>query len=113
MWLGVGDSFREGVERLHAPRLNVYNRAPRFESPSFCADQIEVCSKSVISLKTRAHCDCVYGKVARSTVQLQTAISYRGGSDDHLTNSVGDSADVACRHFLAKKPEARPKNKST
>jgi len=35
-----------------------------------------------------------------------------GGSDDRLTNSVGDSADVACRHFLAKKPEARPKNKS-
>jgi hypothetical protein len=35
-----------------------------------------------------------------------------GGSDDRLTNSVGDSADVACRHLLAKKPEARPKNKS-
>jgi hypothetical protein len=34
MWLGVGDSVGEGAERLQAPRLNVYNRAPRFESPS-------------------------------------------------------------------------------
>ena len=34
MWLGVGDSVGEGAEHLQAPRLNVYNRAPRFEWPS-------------------------------------------------------------------------------
>jgi hypothetical protein len=33
MWLGDSDSVGEGAERLHAPRLNVYNRGPRFESP--------------------------------------------------------------------------------
>ena len=33
MWLGASDSVGEGAERVHAPRLNVYNRTPRFESP--------------------------------------------------------------------------------
>jgi hypothetical protein len=34
MWLGARESVGEGAGCLQAPRLNVYNQAPRFESPS-------------------------------------------------------------------------------
>jgi hypothetical protein len=42
MWLDASGSVGEGAERLHAPRLNVYNRALRFESPGELTTRAQV-----------------------------------------------------------------------